>query len=113
MTDRKSDPDSFARADLAPEATNTEQADAAEQAQTVTGDALDHSVSSMALEDSEKMGGGLTAIDAQDLVDHIHQMEHSGTIDMTAFRGEDTHDDLETRYGRRGVPDEGYERDDS
>lgn len=98
---------------LAPEATNTEQTDVDTQAQTVTEQARVGSTSTMGLEESAKQGGGLTAIDAQDLVDHMNQMERSGTIDMSAFRGEDSHDDLENRYGRAGVPDPEFSDDDS
>lgn len=107
MTDPNRDPS------MAPEATNSEQTDVDTQAQTIADQARVESTSTMSLDESAKQGGGLTAVDAQDLVDHMHQMERSGTIDMSAYRGEDSHDDLETKYGRAGVPDPEFSGDDS
>lgn len=101
------------RDELAPETVNTEQQDAEAQAQSVADEALTKSTSVLGLEDSEKPKGGLEPMDVPDLVDHMKQMESSGTIDMSAYSGEDTMDDLENRYGRDGVPDEGFEDDDS
>ncbi len=86
--------------DLAPETVNDEQEDAASQAQTVAQEAMDESLSVLGLEDSEKAKGGITDEgDVQDLVDHMRQMESSGHIDMSAYRGEDNMDDVEDRYG--------------
>ena len=99
--------------ELAPENVNNEQQDAESQAQSVAGEALTKSTSVLGLEDSEKPKGGLEPMDAPDLVDHIKQMETSGTIDMSAYSGEDTMDDLENRYGREGAPDEEFKDDDS
>ncbi|MCJ2183685.1 hypothetical protein MTR62_13435 [Novosphingobium sp. 1949] len=98
---------------LPPETVNAEQADAETQAQTVAEEARDASVSVLGLEQSEKLAGSFDAPDAQDLVDHMVQMDTSGIIDMSAYRGEETMDDLENRYGRADVADEDFAQDDS
>ena len=93
MIDRDTDP-------LAPETHNREQDDEDEQAQSVAEEALDRSTSVLGLSDSEKVPTGDEEVDgAQDLVDHMRQMESSGHIDMSAFRGERNDDDEEGRYG--------------
>lgn len=57
-------------------------------------------------EDSEKARGGLDdEPDEQDLVDHMNQMETSGTIDMSAYEGEPNHDDNVDKYGKRAKLD--------
>ncbi len=99
--------------ELAPETVNLEQADAGAQAQAVAEEALTRSVSVLGLEQSEKLSASLAPADAQDLVEHMRQMDTSGTIDMSAYRGEETMDDLENRYGRAGVADEDFAEDDS
>lgn len=98
---------------LAPETVNAEQQDADTQTLAVAEDAMTRSVSVLGLEDSEKLSNSLTPASAQDLVDHMKQMDTSGTIDMSAYRGEETMDDLENRYGRAGVADEAMANDDS
>ena len=86
--------------DLAPETVNDEQEDASSQAQTVAQEAMDGSHSGLGLADTEKARGGISDEgDVQDLVDHMRQMESSGHIDMSAFRGEDNMDDVEDFYG--------------
>lgn len=110
MTERKTETSSDA---LAPETTNTEQRDVDTQAQTVADQAKVESTSTMSLEDSSKEKGGIDDVDEQDLVDHMNQMERSGTIDMSAYRGEDSHDDLENRHGRAAAPDKDLAQDDS
>ncbi|MFD2577995.1 hypothetical protein ACFSTD_03845 [Novosphingobium colocasiae] len=63
---------------------------------------------------AKKPGGGITDEgDTPDLVDHMKHMDSSGVIDMFAYRGEETMDDLENRYGRAGVVDEDFANDDS
>jgi hypothetical protein len=99
--------------DLAPETANAEQDDASQQAQTVAQQAEGHVTTTLSLGESERAKGGIEGADEQDLVDHMRQMDTSGIIDMSAYRGEDNHDDLEVRYGRASVPDEGMENDDS
>ena len=102
------------RNDLPPETVNDEQVDKDAQAQTVAAQAKGRSPSSFGLdEDSEKAIGSITSDGdgKEDLVDHIKQMDRGG-IDMSAYRGEETMDDLENRYGRAGVPDAEFGSDD-
>lgn len=98
---------------LAPETVNTEQQDAEAQSQSVAEDAMVRSTSVLGLDDSGKPASGMNAASAQDLVDHIKQMDTSGMIDMSAFSGEETMDDLENRYGRSAAADEGFADYDS
>jgi len=84
----------------APEVDNSEQdGDAAEQAQTIAEEARNRAGDRF--EDSEKVPTGSDSDDVQDLVDHMNQMESSGTIDMDAYRGEPNHDDNVDKYGPR------------
>ena len=100
--------------DLAPETVNSEQVDADTQAQSIAGEAMNRSLSVLGLDQSEKLSNSLNpSADVQDLVDHMNQMDTSGTIDMSAYRGEETMDDLENRYGRAGVADPDFARDES
>ena len=99
--------------DLAPETVNPEQEDEAAQAQTLADIGLGRTCEDT-LGDSEKPKGGIAdEDDLTDLVDHMKQMDTSGVIDMSAYRGEETMDDLENRYGRAGVADEDFSEDDS
>src|SRR3546814_8788545 len=66
----------------APEARNREQDDEDAQAQSVAEAARREA----RLEDSDKPKSGDVADDAQDLVDHMRQMERSGRIDMDAYQ---------------------------
>src|SRR3546814_3766415 len=79
----------------APEARNREQDDEDAQAQSVAEAAR----SEARLEDSDKPKSGDVADDAQDLVDHMRQMERSGRIDMDAYRGERSDEDEEDELG--------------
>ncbi|KHK89569.1 hypothetical protein [Novosphingobium malaysiense] len=99
--------------DLAPETVNAEQQDAETQAQAVADEAMTSSLSVLGLEQSEKLSNSLNPARAQDLVDHMKQMDTSGTIDMSAYRGEETLDDLENRFGYAAVADDYLSRDDS
>ena len=92
MTDRRNP-------DEAPELHNAEQDDELEQAQTVADEALGRATSGLGSLDSEKVKTGDESDDAQDLVDHMKQMETSGLIDMSAFNGERNDDEEEGRYG--------------
>jgi hypothetical protein len=84
---------------------NSEQdSDAAEQAQTVAQEALNHR--SETTQDSEKISSGDEPDGIQDLVDHINQMDSSGIIDMSAYRGEPNHDDDVEKYGRAAEVDD-------
>lgn len=99
---------------IAPETVNAEQEDAEAQAQSFTEDAFAAPTAKDGLSDTEKAKGGLDdEPDVPDLVDHMKQMNSSGRIDMDAYRGEDSHDDLENRYGTDGAPDAEFAGDDS
>jgi len=100
--------------DLAPETVNDEEEDEDAQAQTVTDDAIDRDTGAPGLGDTEKVKGGIDDEDnVTDLVDHMKQMDTSGAIDMSAYDGEETMDDLENRYGTRNAADEDFAEDDS
>ena len=87
----------------APETVNREQQDEEAQAQSVA-EAARHSPR---LEDSDKTPVRGDSDDAQDLVDHMRQMDRSGRIDMDAYRGERSDDDEEDELGPGGVDDDG------
>jgi hypothetical protein len=100
--------------DSAPETFNPEQDDEDTQAQTIAEQAQGRSSSSFGLEETEKVKGGIAdEDDIEDLVDHMNQMDSSGVIDMSAYRGEETMDDLEDRYGRENAADADFADDDS
>lgn len=98
--------------DLSREDITPEQEDEDTQAQTVADEALD-GVDERSPLDSVKDDSGLEDVDAPDLIDRMKQMESSGNIDMAAFDGEETMDDLENRYGSRNAADEEFAGDDS
>lgn len=87
---------------LPPETDNSEQEDEDAQAQTVAEDAKGLATSPDGLSDTEKVNSGDETDDAQDLVDHMKQMDRSGQIDMSAFRGERNDDDEEGMLGPDG-----------
>lgn len=87
----------------APEAVNREQDDEDAQAQSVAEAAR----SERPLADSIKAKTGDETDDVQDVVDHMHQMERSGKIDMDAYRGERSDDDEPGQLGAGGDEDEG------
>jgi hypothetical protein len=101
------DQDRQSREDIIPE-----QEDEETQAQTVADEALD-GVDERAPGDSEKDKSGLEDIDAPDLIDRMNQMESSGHVDMGAYDGEETYDDLENKYGTRNAADDQFAGDDS
>ncbi|MBY4638140.1 hypothetical protein K5P26_13420 [Sphingopyxis sp. XHP0097] len=84
---------------LAPEAVNREQQDADSQAQTVADEAR----RARPLGDSDRTPVDKPTDDAQDLVDHMRQMTHSGRIDTDAYRGERSDGDEEGELGPGGV----------
>ena len=86
----------------APEMVNREQDDEPAQAQTVAAGARQ----ARPLEDSRKAPARGEGDDAQDLVDHMRQMERSGRIDMDAYRGERSDDDEDDELGPSGVEDD-------
>ena len=87
----------------APEAVNREQDDEEAQAQSVA----DAARTETPLADSYKPKTGDETDDVQDVVDHMHQMERSGRIDMDAYRGERSDDDEPGQLGPSGDDDEG------
>ncbi|MEY3622928.1 MAG: hypothetical protein RLZZ407_487 [Pseudomonadota bacterium] len=82
---------------------NSEQDDESAQAQTVSDDAIRNNPN------GESEHGGTTnpaqiyPDDAQDVVDHMHQMERSGQIDMDAYRGERSDDDEPETLGEAAL----------
>ena len=108
-TDKKTLPSDFdgerrQTDELAPENENSEQVGSYKQAQTVSDQAQGVSTSILGT-NSEHAPSGLTAPDAQDVVDHMHQMERGNTVDMSAYRGEPNHDDNVDKYGKPSKPD--------
>lgn len=99
MADRERQATTEHNPDLAPELVNDEQEEESSQAQTIADEAMDRNTSVFGLEHSEKMPTGDDTDDVQDLVDHMVQMERSGRIDMSAYRGERNDDEEEGRYG--------------
>lgn len=81
----------------APETFNSEQDDEAAQAQTVSDDAIGGIADRASAHESRRGGPSNPAQidpdDAQDVVDHMNQMDRSGRIDMDAYRGERNDDD--------------------
>jgi hypothetical protein len=99
MADRDRQATTEHNPDLAPELVNDEQEEESSQAQTIADEAMERETSAFGLEDSEKVSTGDDTDDVQDLVDHMVQMETSGRIDMSAYRGERNDDEEEGRYG--------------
>ncbi|HUQ13889.1 MAG TPA: hypothetical protein VM055_06400 [Novosphingobium sp.] len=106
MENRRNPDDVTAERDLAPEAHNSEQDDEGSQAQTLADEALGRTGTSFGLSDSEKAPGGAEDGGLPDLVDHMRQMETSGRIDMSAYRGERSDDDEEGTHGEQGREDD-------
>lgn len=99
------------RSEDAPENFNSEQDDEAAQAQTVSDDAIRGVADRASAHESEHGGSTNPAQiepdDAQDVVDHMNQMERSGKIDMDAYRGERSDDDEPDTYGEAALePDD-------
>ena len=99
------------RSQDAPETFNSEQDDEAAQAQTVAEDAVRGIADRDAAQESEHGGSSNPAQilpdDAQDVVDHMNQMERSGQIDMDAYRGERSDDDEPDTLGEAALePDD-------
>ena len=101
--------------DLAPELYNDEQEDQSTQAQDVASDALAGDARRPSPLDSVKDDNPSELMDdsTQDLVDHMRDMEQSGRIDMSAYRGEPNHDDNEDRYGLENKLDKELTGDDA
>ncbi len=91
---------------LPPEVHNQEQDDEDSQAQTLADEAIGRATDSFGLSDTEKVGTGEDDGGMPDLVDHMRQMESSGRIDMSAFRGERNDDDEDGNLGEGGREDD-------
>ena len=98
MTDQPRPSGERTSAEQAPELHNAEQDDELAQAQTVAQEAGYKDAETSPL-DSVKVPGGGGDGDSQDLIDHMRDMEQSGRIDMSAYRGEPNMDDNEDMYG--------------
>lgn len=92
----------------APDIGHTGQEDESSQAQTVADEALGRApggpgtgrgAEPFGLDDTEKVKAGDETGDVQDLIDHMRQMETSGHIDMSAYRGERNDDAEEGHFG--------------
>jgi len=108
MEDRKPRDSEGIEEDDAPELHNSEQDDEQWQAQTVAEDALRGEAHHPSPLDSIKPDdeGEIMDDSTQDLVDHMRDMEQSGRIDMSAYRGEPNHDDNEDLYGEESKLDD-------
>jgi hypothetical protein len=87
---------------------NREQDDEDAQAQTVADDAIRGMAGVKADSEDSEHGGDtnpaqIVPDDAQDVVDHMEQMESSGLIDMDAYRGERNDDDESGMLGEGGM----------
>ncbi|WJY19418.1 hypothetical protein QQS45_04090 [Alteriqipengyuania flavescens] len=91
--------------ELAPENENAEQVDAYAQAQNVADQAMDRATSVLGAE-SDHVKSAAGEPDAQDTVDHMKQMDRSGEIDMSAYKGEPNHDDNVDKYGKPSKVDD-------
>ena len=88
-----------------PETNNVSQDDEPGQAQSYGDAAMGLDSDKFVLSDSRKPGTGEIDDDVQDLVDHMHDMEASGRIDMDAYRGERNDDDEEGSLGPAAARD--------
>lgn len=86
----------------APEGKNRSQRDEARQAQTVSEQARNVDRATASDHDPSDDAGAVNPQDKQDLVDHMKQMERSGKIDNSAYRGERNDADSESPLGRLG-----------
>lgn len=88
-----------------PETNNVSQDDEPAQAQEYGEAALHLADDKYVLDDSRKVTNGDIEDDVQDLVDHMHDMQASGRIDMDAYRGERNDDDEEGSLGPAAARD--------
>jgi len=86
----------------APEGKNRSQRDENTQAQTVGKQAQNKNREAASDHDPSDDAGAINPQDKQDLVDHMKQMERSGVIDNSAYRGERNDADSESPLGRLG-----------
>jgi hypothetical protein len=109
MTDRSRPSREHISAEQAPELHNAEQDDdELEQAQSVAQSALNAGARDPSPLDSTKPDDEGEVMDesSQDLIDRMRDMEQSGRIDMSAYRGEPNMDDDEDKYGSENRDDD-------
>ena len=108
MTDRPRQSGERADSDQAPELHNSEQDDEQEQTQSVADEALHGESRHASPLDSVKSDepGEVMDDSTQDLIDHMRDMEQSGRIDMSAYRGEPNLDDNEDKYAEDNKVDD-------
>jgi hypothetical protein len=101
MTERLRQSGERTDAEQAPELHNSEQDDELEQTHSVAQEALAGEARHSSPLDSIKSDEPGEVMDdaSQDLIDHMRDMEQSGRIDMSAYRGEPNHDDNVDKYG--------------
>ena len=88
------------QANLAPDTHNSEQDDHLAQAQQVAEEAGYQDAETSPLDSIRNDEPGEVMDDSsQDLIDRMRDMEQSGRIDMSAYRGEPNMDDNEDKYG--------------
>jgi len=94
--------------DGAPETFNDEQEDEGSQAQEIAEEARKRQPDEDRATESKKKHRDSDDSDdsSQDLVDRMKDMEQSGRIDMSAYRGEDNLDDNEDKYDRSNRVDD-------
>ena len=105
MTDKKVSSQEERQADLAPETHNDEQDDHRNQAQEVSEEAQNRETGSPTESTKGENKSDLMGDSTQDTIDHMRDMESSGRIDMSAYRGEPNHDDNVDKYGKSAKPD--------
>jgi hypothetical protein len=95
------------RSQDAPETHNSEQDDEQSQAQTIADDAIrglaDRATGGQTGHGGHSNPAQVNPDDAQDVVDHMNQMDESGRIDMDAYRGERSDDDEPQSLGEGGM----------
>lgn len=101
MIDSKSESQESRQSALAPEMHNDEQDDHRSQAQEVAAQAASLTEGTLSPAESSKSANesGLMDDSTQDIVDHMRDMNSSGRIDMSAYRGEPNMDDDSDKYG--------------
>lgn len=95
------------QAGLAPETHNDEQDDHRSQAQQVSEDAQARGADAGGTPTESEKGpnsSGLMGDSTQDTIDHMRDMESSGRINNSAYRGEPNHDDDVDKYGEARKP---------
>ena len=101
MTDGRVESQEQRQSALAPEVHNDEQDDHRSQAQEVSEQAQEYTQQLRSPTESSKgpNASNLLGDSTQDTIDHMRDMESSGRIDMSAYRGEPNMDDNEDKYG--------------